>query len=194
MLDPKTNHHAPAGTGTLGMWLFLAALTMLFGATMTGYAIIRITGAQSPRLRTISLPESLWLSTALMLLGSWTIHRAVASVRRERQRSLRRNLLASCLLAAAFVIIQTPSLYALFIQHQHLATAGMRLYGLIFFLILIHALHVLGGIIGLAVTTLNAHRKRYDHENYAGVKHAAMYWHFLDAVWLVMFLSMFLLG
>jgi hypothetical protein len=35
---------------------------------------------------------------------------------------------------------------------------------------------------------------KYDHENYAGIKHAAMYWHFLDGVWIVMFFGMSILG
>jgi heme/copper-type cytochrome/quinol oxidase subunit 3 len=63
----------------------------------------------------------------------------------------------------------------------------LHLYGLIFFLILVHALHVVGGLVGLSVTTAHALQGRYDHERYGGVKHAAMYWHFLDAVWLVMY-------
>ena len=177
------------------MYLFLAALTMLFGATMVGYIIIRFTSAQSPALRTVNLPASLWLSTAIILTGSFTIHQALAAVRRERQHLLRRYLLITCLLAAAFVIIQTPSLYTLLVRHHRLAESqGMRLYGLIFFLILVHALHVLGGVVGLALTTLNAYRGGYDHEHHAGVKYAAMYWHFLDTVWLVMFLTLLVLG
>jgi cytochrome c oxidase subunit III len=62
-----------------------------------------------------------------------------------------------------------------------------RLYGMIFFFVLVHAAHVLGGMIYLAIVTHRALDGRYDHENYVGVKHAAMYWHFLDVVWLLMF-------
>ena len=55
-------------------------------------------------------------------------------------------------------------------------------------------LHVLGGIIGLVTTVRHAMQDKYDHENYAGIKHAAMYWHFLDGVWIVMFFGMLILG
>jgi heme/copper-type cytochrome/quinol oxidase subunit 3 len=194
MLEPKTNHRTPPGAGTLGMWLFLAALTMLFASSLLGYIFIRTNSAQSPPSGTLHFPPALWLSTAVILLGSYTIHQALAAVRRERQKQFRAYLLITCVIAAAFVIVQTPSLAALLVQHQRFRERSLQLYGLVFFLILVHALHVLGGIIGLAITTIQAHRHRYDHEHYAGVKHAAMYWHFLDGVWLVLFLGMFLLG
>ena len=194
MLDEKPTHRVPPQASTLGMYLFLAALTMLFGATMLAYMIIRTTSAAAPPLRTLRIPAALWLSTGIILLASHTIHQALIAVRQERQLLLRRYLLITCLLAAGFVIIQTPSLWSLLSQHQRLANQGLRLYGLIFFLILVHALHVVGGIIALALTTAHARRHRYDHEHYAGVRNAALYWHFLDAVWLIMFLGIFFVG
>jgi heme/copper-type cytochrome/quinol oxidase subunit 3 len=194
MFDSKPNHRTPAGTGTVGMWLFLAALTTLFGATMIGYAVIRLTSNRSPALHTLHLPPSLWISTALMLAASWTLHQALLNVRLERQAKMRQFLIASAALAAGFVLVQIPSLWILLSEHRRQPENGLVLYGLAFFLILIHALHVLGGIIGLTVTVRHATQGRYDHENYAGIKHAAMYWHFLDGVWIVMYLGMFLLG
>ena len=193
MFDPKSRHHVPAATGTIGMWLFLAALTMLFAASMLGYAVIR-TRSTAPALHTLHLPRTLWISTALILGASFTIHQAVRAARRERQSELRRNLIMTCLFAAGFVIIQAPALLDILSAHRAVSGRGLRLYGLVFFLILIHALHVLGGIIGLALTTNNAVAGRYDHENFNGVKHAAMYWHFLDAVWIVMFAGLMAAG
>ena len=73
-----------------------------------------------------------------------------------------------------------------------MAAQGLRMYGLVFCLILLHALHVIGGVISLCVVTVRALHGRYDHENYLGVKYAAAYWHFLDIIWLIMF-GMFLL-
>ena len=41
---------------------------------------------------------------------------------------------------------------------------------------------------------VQGYRGAYDHENYLAVRHAALYWHFLDLVWLVMFLTFWALG
>jgi heme/copper-type cytochrome/quinol oxidase subunit 3 len=192
MSDSKSNHRVPARAQTVGMWLFLAALAMLFGATMAGYFIVR---ARQGAVASLQLPRTLWISTALMLAGSTTIHFALTAVRRERQQELRRHLIMTCIFAALFVIVQTPAMMQLLEQHRELAaTQRVFLYGMVFFLILVHALHVLGGLVGLGVTTANALRGRYDHENYTGVKSVAMYWHFLDLVWIIMYLGIFLTG
>jgi heme/copper-type cytochrome/quinol oxidase subunit 3 len=71
----------------------------------------------------------------------------------------------------------------------------VRVYGLIFFLILLHALHVLGGMVTLTHVTVKAHRGAYER---VGVGHdpirlTALYWHFLDGVWIVMFGVLYLL-
>jgi cytochrome c oxidase subunit III len=193
MSDSKSNHHVPAKAQTVGMWLFLAALAMLFGATLVAYFIVR--SRQPTTVQGLQLPKSLWISTALMLAGSVTIHFAVAAARRERQQELRRHLVMTCIFAALFVIVQTPAMIALLRQHrQMVAQQHVFVYGLIFVLILVHALHVLGGLVGLGLTTAHAFQGRYDHENYTGVTSAAMYWHFLDVVWIIIFLGILLAG
>jgi len=194
MLDAKPNHRLPPGTGTVGMWLFLAALTTLFGATMFGYAAIRLTSDRSPNLHYLNFPKSLWLSTVLILSASFTLHEALVNVRRERLAKMRKFLVATLVLAAGFILVQAPSLAILLKRHAESNKHGIFLYGLVFFLILVHALHVVGGIIGLSTTVRHGMQGKYDHENYAGIKHAAMYWHFLDGVWIVMFFGMLILG
>ena len=185
--------HVPARAQTVAMWLFLAALAMLFGATMLAYFIVR--SRQGAAAGGLQLPRTLWISTALMLAGSVTIHFAVDAARRERQQELRRHLVMTGIFAVLFVIVQTPAMVRLLEQHRELATTQrVFLYGLIFVLILVHALHVLGGLVGLGITTAHAFRGRYDHENYTGVRSAAMYWHFLDVVWIIMYLGVFLTG
>lgn len=176
---------------------------MLFGAGMLGYLAVRLNRTDEVAIGTLHLPHTLWLSTALVLLASATIQLAVAAIRRERQDRLRAWLIVTLLVGIAFCIVQTPALGSLVHQHFEQLRAydlagGYRagasvnpLFGLIFIFILIHAAHVLGGIVQLVIVTRGAFLGRYDHEYYNPVKHAAMYWHFLDVVWLVMFGLMF---
>ncbi len=206
MLTAKSDFRTPPQTATIGMWLFLSSLAMLFAASMFGYAFIRLMGPHSPDVGTVHMPPLLWLSTILVLAASGTIHLASRAVRAERQTELRRYLLITLLLAAAFVAVQTPAMISLIGQHFDNVRAAValndgvtsapanRIYGLVFFLVLVHALHVLGGIVSLGWVTYRANRGAYDHESFGGVKHAAMYWHFLDVVWLVMFGTLFLVG
>ena len=195
------HHRVPPGTGVLGMALFLIALGMLFGSSMLGYVLVRWSKtrvvyepgttdiafpATAPPLGSIHLPTALWLSTLVILASSVTMHLALQNVQRERQGKFRSSLAFTLVLAVLFLLVQIPSPATLIYTHFQ-ADTGHTMLGVIFFLVLVHALHVVGGIIPLAVITYKARQGRYDHEHYAPVKHVAMYWHFLDGVWLFMF-------
>ncbi|HMO25252.1 MAG TPA: heme-copper oxidase subunit III [Tepidisphaeraceae bacterium] len=190
----KSAHHIPPRTAVVAMWLFLLSLTILFLATMIGYVMFRVRGTLGPPLGTIQFPGLLWLSTALVLLASVTIHRALQSVRREKQHLLRMWLWTTLALAIAFVVVQTPAMIELLQQHTARGERGHTFFGMIFFLILLHAAHVIGGVVSIIIVLARAVHGAYDHESHQGVRFAAMYWHFLDVVWLVMFGGMFLLG
>jgi cytochrome c oxidase subunit III len=181
------NHQVPARANTIGMALFLISLGMLFASSIVGYVIIRITSRNAPEINTLQIPSLMWVSTVLILLSSFTIHRALVSIRRERKTQLTGWLLVTAGLSLAFVLVQFPALMELLNQHRTVQVSGMHLYGLIFFLILVHALHVIGGLAALTTVTIKALRHAYDHETHAGVRFTSMYWHFLDIVWIIMF-------
>lgn len=182
----------PAGTAALGMRLFLVSLFMLFGAAMVGYGFIRLAGKQSPPPGSLHFPSLLWLSTALVICVSFTMSRTVSAVRREKQQQFRVWLSISLTLAIAFLMVQAPALAVLLIEHQRLRAAGLFLYGLVFMLILLHALHVAGGMFALFRLSFRAHQGAYDHEHFQAVRYTAWYWHFLDVIWIVMFATFLL--
>jgi cytochrome c oxidase subunit III len=176
------------------MWLFLASLTMLFGSGMLGYIIIRLFAANAEDLRRAELPLVFLLSTVVVVAGSFTIQLAVAAVRRELQARMRSMLYATLALAVVFCLLQIPGLWTLWQQHLPRELPGANLAKLIAVFIVLHAAHVLGGVVFLVMAIVKARRGGYDHENYIGVKHAALYWHFLDAVWIIMYGTMLVLG
>lgn len=203
----QREHIVPARVQTFGMIVFLLTLTMLFGATMLLFVVLR-TKAQDQQplglLRDALTNGKLYTSTAIVLMASFTIHMAVVRVRREKHRSFFRWLLLTDVLALAFLAVQTPAMIELLRSQPPvpadaptLSAGGSpvtQLYKLLFLLVLVHALHVAGGVIYFAAVTRRALRGHYDHEHNTGVRHAAMYWHFLDVVWLCMYGTFLYLG
>jgi heme/copper-type cytochrome/quinol oxidase subunit 3 len=186
---------------------FISGLSMLFGAMMLMYFIIRSSRAADVGFGTLHLPRLLLLSTALVLTASATVQLAVIAIRRERQDLMRAWLLVTLFVGIAFCAVQVPSLGSLF--HRHLEIVRVHtmaggnannlmgvnpFFGIIAVFILVHALHVLGGIVQLGLVTHGAFTGKYDHEYYNPVKHSALYWHFLDVVWLAMYGMMVLAG
>lgn len=203
--DANRRIYTPPGTHALGMCLFLASLIVLFIAGMLAYIIIRITGtfehthpltgdiipATAPPLGTFSMPAVLWLSTGAILISSYTIHRALDNVVHERQMKFRQSLLATLLLSVPFFLAQGAGLAMML---REAAEIGAALQNAVVFLIIIHALHVIGGLLPLILITKRAHAGRYDHEYHQPVRNLALYWHFLDVVWMIMFATFLVLG
>jgi cytochrome c oxidase subunit III len=204
-LDYKSGFRPPPRASAIGLWLFLAALAMLFIASMWLYILMRLHFFGRISDAEIHLPYLTWLSTIVLLSGSFTIHQAVAAIRREKLQLCLKFLYVTCAIAVLFLAVQTPCMATILQEHEALSAqssagkgpgefAPVSAYGLVFVLILVHALHVLGGIVALALVTARTRAGKYDHENFLGVQFAARYWHFLDIVWLGMFTMFLALG
>jgi len=219
--EERLHWRPPAKTYRFAMGLFLVSLGMLFAASLLGYGLMRYEGPQAPRHGAVAPPTSLLASTALLLAGSVTMSLAHAAVKRERQRLFRFLLAGSVVLAFLFLAVQAPALSEMLTVYQgemgkepmphataesadareHLRvipkSAGSRtgqLYAVVVSLVVLHALHVIGGLIPLVVTTIRGFQGRYDHEVHEGVTLCTMYWHFLDFVWLALYGAFLLLG
>ena len=173
---------------TMVFYLFLASLTMFFLASLATYCIIR-TQAFQPIQRSyeaLQLPISFWISTLLLVAISVLLQRACWLVHRERQLEFRRWLIWAWFVSFTFVFIQAIGMDQLLTHHFTQTDGSTKVYGMSFTLALIHALHVLGGMIFLAFIIIQSLRNKYDHERHWAVNHCAAYWHFLDVVWFSM--------
>jgi cytochrome c oxidase subunit 3 len=181
---PTKERPAP-GAGPFGLAIFLVSLAVLFAASVVAFVALRL-GADSWRATAPPpLPRSLWLSSALILVGSVTAEASLRAARANRQTALRATLLATLLLGFAFLASQTWSWLQLIETRTTLTTS---LYGwLFYFLTGLHALHLIGGLVPLTVITVNAFYHRYSPVHHSPVRFSTMYWHFLGVVWLTLF-------
>ena len=176
------------GAGVLGMWVFLATLTVLFLAAIVGYLVVRLKATAWPPPGMPRLPAGLWLATVVLFAGSVTIHRAYRAIRLGERTGSTRWLQATLALAFSFLFVQSWNWWGLI---RLRLTAASNLYAFTFFMLTgLHAAHVVGGIALLAVVLARSMRGRYGSDHHGGVTYAAMYWHFLDAIWLLLFAVM----
>lgn len=191
--DARENRRspAPAGAGAFGLKLFIASLGVLFAASLVGYLAVRLRATDWPPPGMPGLPWwGLLFSTIVLLASSGTIRQALRGARGDDQPALRRGLLATTVLGFVFLISQGVNWWILIKAHLNAAT---NLYGFTFFVLTgLHAAHVIGGLVVLVVVTRKAARGVYSAVFHPGVIYASLYWHFLDIVWIVMFLVIFL--
>lgn len=179
--------------GTFGMLLFLLALSVLFASTIAGYLYLRALQPAWPPPGSPPPPMAgLWLSTLLILLASLSIEWARRSVRWDRRPQLRAGLILTMILGSVFLANQARNWSAVARVFVPPGSRAKVFLAVFYVLTGIHALHVIGGLVLLAVVTCKAFRGDYTSVYHPGVRYSAMYWHFLDAVWLIMFTVLFL--
>lgn len=175
-----------------GMVLFLGSWAMMFGALFFSYAVLRIGAPIWPAPGFERLPLALpGLNTLLLLASSWTLSRAMARAKSGQLIGCRNELLKTIALGAVFVGLQCKVWAELWASGLHLDSGA---YGGTFYLLTVfHALHVLVGL-GLLVrlvAPLLPRAPRAPRRVRAAL--TAMFWHFVDAVWLAMFLAVYVL-
>ncbi len=181
----------PSRAGTMGMWIFLTSLAILFAASMVGYLVVRSRFEQWPPEGMPPLPAGLWASTIVIMLSSLSIQIAYHCVRADKQGGLIATMLITTLLGVVFLFTQGLN-WAWLIAINEKVNSGLYM-STFYLLTALHALHVIGGLIYLGYVTARSFTGTYHSAFHPGVKYAVMYWHFLGVVWLVMFVMIFLI-
>jgi heme/copper-type cytochrome/quinol oxidase subunit 3 len=126
--------------------------------------------------------------TILLLLSSVTLWWAETGIERGAQARLRVGLLLTFVLGALFLVLQS-------VEWSHKAfTLQTSAYGSLFFTVTgFHGAHVAAGLLMNLVVQVWAWRGFFSAERHGLVSNAALYWHFVDAVWIVVFVSLYLI-
>ncbi len=174
-----------------GAWLLLISLGIFFVSTIMLYAIyvvMRLTNG-AEKVAPFYLPLNFVLTTIILIAISTCLHLSVQSVKREAQAEFVRYLAATIVLAIAFFVVQSFGMVWIVNRFADDGSPNRSIYGMTFVLALLHALHVVGGMIGMCIVYVRARQGRYDHESYFAVRFNALYWHFLDVVWVLMLVA-----
>ena len=179
-------------TSFVGMVMALASWTMLFVALFFSYAVLRLNAHTWPPDGLAPLPRALpFLNTLVLLASSAILHSGTSPEAEQRPGALRRALLATMALGGLFLALQLAVWVPLWRSGFRIDNTGT--YGSIFYgLTVFHALHVLAGLVALAVLLPGAFSGRYTSGRASAVRLSAMFWHFVDVVWVVMFVAVYL--
>ncbi|GAB4036886.1 cytochrome c oxidase subunit 3 [Spirosoma jeollabukense] len=172
------------------VWLGIASSVMIFTMLLVAY-VIRRTGAG---WMDIKLPNVFLVSTLVIILSSFTLNNAIQAFRHERFGNYRTNLATTLVLGTLFIMLQGWG-------WRQMVRAGIGLEenpagGFIYIISGIHLLHILIGIIFLAVALAEAMRRRpyvdsfvysVNPPNRLKLKLITLYWHFVDILWIGLF-------
>jgi len=184
--DDENSYEYKAGTNRLGLWLFLVSDSFVFAGLMV--MRINLLGLTRPHLN-----QFLGLIvTAVLLVSSFFMNRGETLMHKGDRKGFLNNILITFVLGLGFLIgvvfVEWPNAIAEGVS----PSSGPQ--GAAFFMMTgMHAFHVLTGLILLAIVWLNGRRGLYDEKNYP-VEAAAVYWHFVDVVWIFFYPALYLIG
>lgn len=167
------------------LWVGMGSIVMMFAGLTSAYVVKK---NQSSWLE-FDLPQIFWYSTAVILLSSVTIQLAIKAFKAGIMGRYRSLITVTAILGILFMGMQWAGFMNL--EARDIALTGPKSNSAASFLFVItsfHLVHVLGGVIALLVIFFRAYSAKLKNSNSMPIELAAIYWHFVDVLWIYLFI------
>jgi len=170
------------------LWIAIGSITMMFAGFTSAYIVKSNQAGWQP----VQMPKIFFLSTVLILTSSLTIYLAQTAMSNREMARYRMLLAATAVLGVAFVVTQFIGFSELWAQK---ITLKESIAGSFFYIITgVHALHVLAGVTALIVLLVRAYNAKMKFYSTSPVETAGLYWHFVDLLWIYLFVFFLLVS
>jgi len=173
------------------LWFAMISMVMMFAGLISAYIVSK---ARPDWLKDFTIPSAFYISTAALLVSSLTFHMAFKSIQKNNRSQTSIYLILTFVLGLIFIGSQ-------FEGFSQVIDSGYNVTGptsnvatsLMYILVGAHIIHVFAGIIVLIVVIYNHFKQRYKQGQTLGLELGAMFWHFLDVLWVLLFLFLYFL-
>lgn len=170
------------------LYVSLASMFMMFSALVSAYVVRQAAG----NWLEFPLPNEFYISTGLIIVSSLSLHLSKINYLKDQFNTYKIFLFIALILGISFVIMQYQG-------WLHMTEQGVRLDGnpsgsFVYVISGLHAAHVLGGIAALILALLQAFifGKNKSEKRLVRLNLTVRYWHFVDILWLYLFLFLLL--
>ncbi len=188
---PEAHKSSRIDAQLLGVLLFIISEAMLFGSFFTAYFFIRVVSdfyKEWPPAP-FDFPVNIALmNTFILVFSSVVVHWALVSIKRGNRAGLQAGLAITFLMGTTFLATQINEYFKAGFSIHDGAFASV-FYGLTG----LHGLHVFVGLTLLAIMNIRTLRGHFSPSAHMGVEMAGIYWHFVDVMWIIVFLTVYIL-
>jgi len=185
-------HHTSLGVDNrkLGMWVFLASECLLFGSLIFTFLLYRHASLEGPSPADVLDIPVTTISTFVLLMSSFSIVLALNAIQQGDLKAFRRWILTTAIGGLIFLGFQTY-------EFTHFVHEGLGLstnvFGSAFYMLTgTHGTHVAVGVIWLLSLFFSSLRGKLTEDGPIKVDTMALYWHFVDVIWIVIFTVVYL--
>lgn len=166
------------------LWVGIATIIMMFGAFTSAYLVRRAAG----NWYEFRLPDIFWLSTAVIVLSSLTLHASYRAFTRGAERPYKSWLVTTLVLGLLFVVLQYAGWQAMTAMGATFTVNPSSSF--IYVISGVHAMHVLGGVTALIVALIHAYALPFKPTPRRRLRFELVvhYWHFVDVLWVYLFI------
>ncbi|NHN27485.1 heme-copper oxidase subunit III [Flavobacterium jejuense] len=164
----------------------MMSILMIFAGLTSAYVVSK---SRPDWLNEFQLPTAFIWSTLVMLASSVTFILALKAIKRSDSKSTMFLLCSTLLLGVLFVFFQFKG-FGQVIENGYFFTGSESnvTTSFLYIVVLVHLAHLLGGFISLIIVIYNHYKQKYNAVQTLGIELSAMYWHFMDFIWVYLFL------
>jgi len=168
------------------LWFGMISICMIFAGLTSAYVVSK---SRPDWLKDFVLPSAFVISTVAMLVSSFTFYLALQATKKDNRNGASMFLLITLALGIAFIVLQFKG-FGQVIDNGYFFTGSESnvTTSFLYIAVLVHIAHLLGGIISLLVVIYNHYKQKYNSAQTLGIELSAMYWHFMDFIWVYLFL------
>jgi cytochrome c oxidase subunit 3 len=167
----------------------MVSLGMMFAGLTSAFVVSK---NRADWLKVLDLPQAFYWSTVVILLSSISIHWAKKSIQKNHLNATTKALLVTLALGIAFVLLQFYGFHELISKGYYFAGSQSSITTtFIYTFAAAHLVHLFSGLIVLLIVIYNHFKQKYSATQSTGIELAAMYWHFLDFLWVYLFLFLY---
>lgn len=168
------------------LWLFIVSVCMVFASLTSAYIVRQAEG----NWQIFELPPLFWITSVLILVSSFTMHAAYLAAKRDNLEMVKVGMIVTTLLGIGFLVGQVLAWGELVANNVYFV--GNPSGSFVYVLSGLHGLHIVGGVVFLTITLVAAFRYQVHSKNLSLIEMCTTFWHFLDALWLYLFVFLLL--
>lgn len=173
------------------LWIAIVSMVMMFAGLTSAY----IVSSNREDWVNFQMPSAFYISTLLIVMSSTTFILAKKFIKKNNRQLTTIMLLATLGLGIGFIFFQFEGYQQLIDSGLYLTGEKSRISSSLFYVIsFAHLLHIFAGIIVVSVVIFNHFRYKYDATEVLGMELGSIFWHFLDILWIGLFLFFYLKG
>jgi cytochrome c oxidase subunit 3 len=167
----------------------MVSMTMMFAGLTSAFVVSK---SRTDWLKDFQLPTAFYYSTVVIIGCSILFHLAKKAIQKNDQKTTGLLLLGTLILGVLFVVLQ-------FVGFGQIVENGYYFTGressitttFLYIVTVVHLIHLAGGLISLLIIIYNHYKQKYNSVQTLGIELGAMYWHFLDFLWVYLFLFLY---